>query len=493
METSVDATRKDVVNLNPEASKVLSYALDLYKESRNADNFKPRSASFGEFHGTGKQAIKALDFLSENALSEDLGYETEDLAGIEKLKADIAEAVKENGTVIFLTYDDALPRERGHQISYLSAVPEAKYLPERIEGIINYAATHKLALSAAYNTFYKPNGYLMLNLDNFENPSPEGLYQVAEIVEKVAVKIMTGEGSELGLTSTKQESVLEDWFERYEKRNGANSLDKFEEFFADYKETADIIKRVKDAGKRQRKEQKRRDTGNSQGIRQQSGSVEIAIGGEKKLFLDYILTVESITNNPFRIIGLPANCTEKEVQRQRAKLTALTNINKKIETAYDFHFFPQIIRNTDSLNSAFSSIENPKNKLVNALFWFTSCGNSDDLAFEYLRSGKLNKASDIWKKVAETPSITPRKISAKNNLLTLTLFNTFAENGISSTVFNWAIESRLELLESDYFEQFSELVLNRKEKINPEEIAKQFLTMLVSNLEKYFSYNKVQS
>jgi preprotein translocase subunit YajC len=161
METSV---KGDVVNLNPEASEILSYALDLANYTRDADNYTRRQASLGEFHADGQEVTNALDNLLKTSLNEERGFYAEDVKGIEKLKADITEATKENGTVIFLTYDDALAHERGHQLDYLAASPEGKKLINRIGDIEQFAAqkredgkTDAVAdvIDTAYNTHFK--------------------------------------------------------------------------------------------------------------------------------------------------------------------------------------------------------------------------------------------------------------------------------------------------------------------------------------------------
>ncbi len=203
--------------------------------------------------------------------------------------------------------------------------------------------------------------------------------------------------------------------------------------------------------------------------------------------------MDSIFNNPFRIIGLSANCTGREIQRQRAKLTALSNVKKEIITDFDFTPLPGIKRNTESLDNAFSQIENPQNRIIYALFWFTVCGNSDELAFQCLASGRIEKALEIWHTIVESASLTSRKISALNNLSTLNFLNAFSDSQIELSFFRQAIRLKLMLFETDYFEKFRELVLPNKEKIDFDEVTKQFSTILVANLEDSFSHNRNSS
>jgi cell division protein ZapA (FtsZ GTPase activity inhibitor) len=87
-----------------------------------------------------------------------------------------------------------------------------------------------------------------------------------------------------------------------------------------------------------------------------------------------------IQNNPYRIIGLLSNVTEKDLQKQKSKITKYASIGKQIESEFDFPFLTQIIRNEEHLTQAFSKVEQNKDKVSNAIFWF-SVSNSFDNDF----------------------------------------------------------------------------------------------------------------
>ena len=49
-----------------------------------------------------------------------------------------------------------------------------------------------------------------------------------------------------------------------------------------------------------------------------------------------------IKENPFRILGLTGNATERELQRQLAKIKAFSRVGKEIKLDYDLNFLGEI-------------------------------------------------------------------------------------------------------------------------------------------------------
>ena len=64
-----------------------------------------------------------------------------------------------------------------------------------------------------------------------------------------------------------------------------------------------------------------------------------------------------ISGNPFRIIGLLADCSEKDIQKQKSRVNALISVGKEITSDYDFISIGQLSRNKENIESAFSKIE----------------------------------------------------------------------------------------------------------------------------------------
>ena len=76
-----------------------------------------------------------------------------------------------------------------------------------------------------------------------------------------------------------------------------------------------------------------------------------------------------ITNNPFRILGIPIDASMRETQKQITKTTRFLEVGKEISFESDFLFFGDFKRDSSSISKAASAIEQPVNKIINALFW----------------------------------------------------------------------------------------------------------------------------
>jgi hypothetical protein len=77
-----------------------------------------------------------------------------------------------------------------------------------------------------------------------------------------------------------------------------------------------------------------------------------------------------INNNPYRIAGILSNATAREIQKQKTKIKAFSKVGQEIKTDYDFQVLENISRTEDTINIAFSNIEQNQDKVNYSLFWF---------------------------------------------------------------------------------------------------------------------------
>lgn len=97
--------------------------------------------------------------------------------------------------------------------------------------------------------------------------------------------------------------------------------------------------------------------------------------------------MELIKNNPYRIAGILSNATERELQKQKTKIKAYSKVGKEIKSDFDFQILDSITRTEDSIDKAFSTIEQNQDKVNFALFWFLNANPFDNTAIEYLKNG----------------------------------------------------------------------------------------------------------
>lgn len=113
--------------------------------------------------------------------------------------------------------------------------------------------------------------------------------------------------------------------------------------------------------------------------------------------------MELVSKNPYRILGLPATATKRELVKRTNDLEMLAEYGKTKNYPLDLQNFCPLIRAPDSIAHAAKSIEIDSEKLLYAFFWFLSVDSIDELALECLESGDVNKAWAIWdQQIAKT-------------------------------------------------------------------------------------------
>lgn len=90
-----------------------------------------------------------------------------------------------------------------------------------------------------------------------------------------------------------------------------------------------------------------------------------------------------IQNNLFRAVGILANATEREIQKNKAKIRAYTKVGKALAFDVDFPILNSIDRLENRINQAFSNLEQNQSKLNHSIFWFLKTNPFDETAIAY--------------------------------------------------------------------------------------------------------------
>lgn len=162
--------------------------------------------------------------------------------------------------------------------------------------------------------------------------------------------------------------------------------------------------------------------------------------------------MNSIQNNPFRVIGIPANASAKDIQSRKSKVQAFTRVGREVPSEYDFPFFEKINRDETLLNKAYSSIEHNNEKILYSLFWFTKVNSFDEMALKYLENDDVEKAKEIWKKISWDKEVSASNWSAFNNISTLLLW--CYDDDFTEEPFHEIINTKVKLIDSDFFNDF---------------------------------------
>ena len=99
-----------------------------------------------------------------------------------------------------------------------------------------------------------------------------------------------------------------------------------------------------------------------------------------------------ISNNPFRLLGVYANASIRDIKSNEAKANAFLAVGKDVSYPCDFNaFLSPIQRTREVLLSANSQLTLPNEKIRHALFWFVKATPIDEVALNHLSAGNYEK------------------------------------------------------------------------------------------------------
>ena len=188
-----------------------------------------------------------------------------------------------------------------------------------------------------------------------------------------------------------------------------------------------------------------------------------------------------IQDNPYRIAGILANSSEKELQKQKSKISKYASIGKQVDSELDFPFLGNIDRSESSITRAFSGIEQNQDKVSHSLFWFLKANTFDETAINYLINGDKEKAVEIWDKVTNGKEITIKNFSCFNNIGTLKLISN------SKDEIKEGIEAKIKLIESPCFSDFVHTVADQTYTIDNQKQAEKFVDDVLKQFKGRYS------
>ncbi len=190
-----------------------------------------------------------------------------------------------------------------------------------------------------------------------------------------------------------------------------------------------------------------------------------------------------ISENPYRTLGIFCGASTRDIQKQLAMVKAFSRVGKQSKLETDFEFLGGVNRDIDLVTEAANKIEQAKNKVVYALFWFQKANHIDETAIRYLLNNETQKAVEIWSKIIETSNnvVTSKNFSAYLNLSTLLVelgYQTQDKMSVSS-----GFQLKGTILSSEHFNEFVKCVGGENIVLNREVIAEEIVTEMLNTIK----------
>ena len=193
-----------------------------------------------------------------------------------------------------------------------------------------------------------------------------------------------------------------------------------------------------------------------------------------------------IKQNPFRVLGLTGNATEKELQKQIGIIKRYAEVGKSKSFDYDFEFIGDFTRNSDDVQEASNRIEQAHKKLLYSLFWFVKNNSFDEIAFNNLKEKETDKAIEIWNKTLKE-EITTKNYSSYLNLSTLYIALSTIEEQIDLQKLQTGISLKGNLIHSESLKDLSKLVTGNGVASDPVDISRKFVDEVIELLKPYLN------
>jgi hypothetical protein len=195
--------------------------------------------------------------------------------------------------------------------------------------------------------------------------------------------------------------------------------------------------------------------------------------------------MQIITHNPYRILGILANASAREKERQLRQIKQYLEAEQQPpQNDYSFPALGTINRTLENVTDAASKLNLDSDKMNAALFWFWKENEiTDEPAIDALKEGNINSAIQIWGKlILETKAdgkkywkaVTNKNYSAFHNLSIVAILNNKNDS------LQKAICANLKFLESDFWQKLKEQVTDNTYNISKKELQLMFLNSLTT-------------
>jgi len=189
--------------------------------------------------------------------------------------------------------------------------------------------------------------------------------------------------------------------------------------------------------------------------------------------------MQLITNNPYRVLGVLAGASAREIIRQANTIKKFLTAGQDLPCDYSFFALDKLNRSNESVDTAVAKLNLDADKMTAALFWFYK-GNDiiDEPAFDALKAGDIDTALQIWEKLLSNPVI-EKNYSAFHNYFV----GSFMNSPDTKKILN-AITAQLKFLESNFCTLFVAQVTDRTFKTTTKDLQLLFLNEILREIEQ---------
>ncbi|WP_146100189.1 hypothetical protein [Limnohabitans sp. TS-CS-82] len=108
--------------------------------------------------------------------------------------------------------------------------------------------------------------------------------------------------------------------------------------------------------------------------------------------------MDLVLNNPFRVLGLPATASTRDITKRISDLETFAELGKLKTYPLDLPSLGALDRSLEAIKDAARKIEQTEGRLFHSFFWFRAGDSVDELALDSLAAGNVDEAVELWDK-----------------------------------------------------------------------------------------------
>lgn len=197
--------------------------------------------------------------------------------------------------------------------------------------------------------------------------------------------------------------------------------------------------------------------------------------------------MQSIEDNPYRILGILAGASDRDILSRASRLKKYISAGHTPDNDLFFPALGPLKRTAQSVDTAAAKLSHNQDKAEAALFWFVKLGVIDEPAIDQLLENNIAEAEAAWARVAKNSDgveVTLGNFSAYQNLSTLKLSQAFSGSEVNATALSDGILLKLKLLDSILCKDFIAHVCDANFKNNSLDLQSIFLNQTKREAEK---------
>lgn len=196
---------------------------------------------------------------------------------------------------------------------------------------------------------------------------------------------------------------------------------------------------------------------------------------------------ESITSNPYRVLGIPIDATKREKTKAVNDLKRHAGQKKEVPSGKllvkEFTLSAPPQRSVEELEDAVNRIQQVAGKLNHAHMWFWEGNAVDKKAFQCFSKDESQDGIKLLERNVEGKGVSANNFSSVRNLGLYYLDKSTAHDSLDSRFLNAGIQNLGKFCNSEYFDEYSQKAGDERLQVESDAIRRQMVDYIYNPLK----------